>query len=144
MGNFRMWLANFMRGRYGNDEFNKFLIIITLILIVIDIFVSMRWIDIVTVLLLIYIYSRMFSRSINARYAENQRFLAFASKFRKGKGAGYGNGGASGGGFAGFGGDPNNKILRCPGCRQRLRVPKGAGTIIIKCPNCNTQFQKKV
>ena len=143
MGNFRMWLANFMRGRYGNDEFNKFLIIVTFILIVIDIFVGKRWIDIVTVLLLIYIYSRMFSRSINARYAENQRFLAFASKFRKGKSAGFGN--AGGGGFVGFGDrDKDNKILRCPTCGQRLRVPKGAGTIMIKCPNCNTQFQKKV
>lgn len=136
MGNFRMWLANFMRGRYGTDEFNKFLIAVTLILIILDLFVSVRWIDIVTVLLLIYIYARMFSRNFNARYMENQRFLAFASKFRKGKGAG--------GGFSGFGGDSNNKILRCPTCGQQLRVPKGAGTIMIKCPNCNTQFQKKV
>lgn len=139
MGNFRMWLANFMRGRYGNDEFNKFLIAVALILIIIDLFVSMRLIDIMTVLLLIYIYSRMFSRSINNRYRENQKFLAFVSKFSGGKGTG------NGGGFAGFGGrDKDNKILRCPHCGQRLRVPKGAGTIMIKCPNCNTQFQQKV
>ena len=142
MGNFRMWLANFMRGRYGNDDLNKFLIAVTLVLIIFDLFVRWRWIDILTVLLLIYIYSRMFSRSINRRYAENQKFLAFASKFRRGKGASFGN---AGGGFsAGFGGDKDNKILRCPACGQRLRVPKGAGTIMIKCPNCNTQFQKKV
>ena len=142
MGNFRMWFANFMRGRYGNDELNKFLIIVTFVLIIVDIFVPWRWLDFLTVILLIYIYSRMFSRSINNRYRENQKFLALTSKFRKGKGAGFGNDG--GGGFAGFGGDPNNKILRCPTCGQRLRVPKGAGTIMIKCPNCNTQFRKKV
>ena len=142
MGSFKMWLTNFMRGRYGNDDLNKFLIIVTLVLIILDIFVRWRWIDILTVLLLIYIYSRMFSRSINNRYAENQKFLAFASKFRRGKGAGYGN---AGGGFTGFGGgDKDHKVMRCPGCGQRLRVPKGAGTIMIKCPNCNTQFQKKV
>ena len=137
MGNFRMWLANFMRGRYGTDEFNKFLIAITLILIILDLFVRMRWVDILTVLLLIYIYARMFSRNYNARYMENQRFLAFASKFRKGNG---------GGGFSGFSKqrDSSHKILRCPGCGQQLRVPKGAGTIMIKCPNCNAQFQKKV
>ena len=142
MGSFKMWLANFMRGRYGNDDLNKFLIAVTLVLIIFDLFVRWRWIDILTVLLLIYIYSRMFSRSINNRYAENQKFLAFASKFRRGKGAGYGNAGS---GFAGFGGgDKGHKVMRCPGCGQRLRVPKGAGTIMIKCPNCNTQFQKKV
>ena len=140
MGNFRMWLANFMRGRYGTDEFNKFLIAITLILIILDLFVRMRWVDILTVLLLIYIYARMFSRNYNARYMENQRFLAFASKFRKGRSAGYGNGS----GFTGFGTDKEHKIMRCPGCGQKLRVPRGAGTIMIKCPNCNTQFQKRV
>ncbi len=131
MGNFKMWLANFMRGRYGTDDLNKFLLAVALVLIILDLFVRWRFVDILTVLLLIYIYSRMFSRNFNARYMENQKFLAFASKFRKGKGAGFGR-------------DPNNKILRCPGCGQQLRVPKGAGTIMIKCPNCNTQFQKKV
>jgi len=128
MGSFKMWLANFMRGRYGNDDLNKFLIIVTLVLIILDIFVRWRWIDILTVLLLIYIYSRMFSRSINNRYAENQKFLGFISKFR---GVGAVN-------------TKSHKVMRCPGCGQRLRVPKGAGTIMIKCPNCNTQFQKKV
>ena len=128
MGSFKMWLANFMRGRYGNDDLNKFLIAVTLVLIIIDLFVRWRWIDILTVLLLIYIYSRMFSRSINNRYAENQKFLGFISKFR---GVGAVN-------------TKSHKVMRCPGCGQRLRVPKGAGTIMIKCPNCNTQFQKKV
>lgn len=140
MGNFRMWLANFMRGRYGTDDLNKFLLAVALVLIILDLFVRWRFVDILTVLLLIYIYARMFSRNYNARYMENQKFLAFASKFRKNKGAGYG----SGGGFAGFSRDKDHKILRCPGCGQQLRVPRGAGTIMINCPNCNTKFKKKV
>ena len=146
MGNFRMWLANFMRGRYGTDDLNKFLLVVALVLIILDLFVRWRWVDILTVLLLIYIYARMFSRNYNARYMENQKFLVFASKFRKNKGAGYGSAGGFGGGsgFAGFSRDKDHKILRCPGCGQQLRVPRGAGTIMINCPNCNTKFQKKV
>lgn len=75
MNNFRMWLANFMRGRYGTDDLNKFLLVIAVVLIIIDIFVRSWFVDALTVLLLIYIYCRMFSRNINARYMENQRFL---------------------------------------------------------------------
>lgn len=145
MNNFRMWLANFMRGRYGTDELNKFLLIVALVLIILDLFVRWRWLDFLTVIILIYVYSRMFSRSINARYMENQKFLAFASRFRSGKGGGGFAGNRGQGGFSGFAGrDKDNKVLRCPGCGQRLRVPKGAGNIMINCPNCNTKFQKKV
>ncbi|MDO4745791.1 MAG: hypothetical protein Q4B18_04470 [Bacillota bacterium] len=128
MGNFRMWLANFMRGRYGTDELNKFLLIVAFVLIILDLFLHVRLLDVATVLLLILIYARMFSRSINARYAENQKFLNFAAKFRGGRTPA----------------DKTHKILRCPGCGSQLRVPKGAGNIMISCPNCNSKFQKRV
>lgn len=153
MNNFRMWMANLMRGRYGTDELNKFLLVVALVLIILDMFVRWRFIDLLTVLILIYVYCRMFSRNINNRYRENQKFLGFISKFRGGKGSGgyaggYSNAGGSGtGGFSsGFssGRDKTHKILRCPGCGEKLRVPKGAGTIMINCPHCNTKFKKKV
>ena len=131
MNNFRIWLANFMRGRYGTDDLNKLLLIAAFVLIILDFFVRWRILDILTVLILIYVYCRMFSRNINARYAENQKFLALASRFRKG-------GGSS------FARDSSHRILRCPGCGSKLRVPKGAGTILINCPHCNTKFRKKV
>lgn len=140
MNNFRMWMANLMRGRYGTDELNKFLLVVALVLIILDMFVRWRFIDLLTVLILIYVYCRMFSRNINNRYRENQKFLGFISKFRGGKSSG------AGGFSSGFssGKDKTHKILRCPGCGEKLRVPKGAGTIMINCPHCNTKFKKKV
>ena len=138
MSRLSMWFANFMRGRYGTDNLNRFLLIVALITIIVDLFVAWRWVDVLTVILLIYIYARMFSRNINARYRENQKFLALTSRFRNGNGGGAGS-------FAGFGNrDKNHKIFRCPGCGSKLRVPKGAGTIIISCPHCNTKFNKTV
>ncbi len=144
MNRFGMWFANLMRGRYGTDNLNRFLLIVAFVLIIIDMFLRWRLLHLLTVVLLIYIYCRMFSRNINARYRENQKFLQFAARFRKGRsGGGYGSyGGYSGG--AGKTKDKTHKILRCPGCGEKLRVPKGAGTINISCPHCGTKFVKKV
>ena len=126
MNRFGMWFNNMMRGRYGTDNLNRFLLTAAFIIIVIDIFLRWRILDLITVALLIYVYCRMFSRNINARYRENQKFLQFISRFR------------------GRSTDAAHKILRCPGCGEKLRVPKGDGKINISCPHCGTKFIKKV
>lgn len=145
MNRFSMWFANMMRGRYGVDQLNRFLLIVTLILIVIDMFARTRVLHFLTVILLIYTYSRMFSRNIRARSAENQKFLQITSRFRENRN-GYGNSSGRQGGMSGFWKkkDPDHRILRCPGCGEKLRVPRNAGTIRIKCPHCGEQFTKKV
>ena len=145
MNRFSMWFANMMRGRYGVDQLNRFLFILTLVLIVIDMFARTRILHFLTVILLIYTYSRMFSRNIRARSAENQKFLQITSRFRGNRG-GYGNNVGRQGGISGFWKkkDPAHRILRCPGCGEKLRVPRNAGTIRIKCPHCGEQFTKKV
>ena len=61
MNRFSMWFANMMRGRYGVDQLNRFLLIVALVLIVIDMFVRSRILHFLTIILLIYTYSRMFS-----------------------------------------------------------------------------------
>ena len=136
MGRFRMWLTELMRGRYGVDQLNRFLLVVTMVLIIIDMFTRSRILHFVTLILLIYTYSRMFSRNISARMGENQRFMQLVGRFR---------GGRSSGGY-GFGRsrDPEHKILRCPVCGEKLRVPRNAGKIRIKCPHCGEQFTKKV
>ena len=98
MGRFNMWLANVMRGRYGMDNLNRTIMIATFILIVINMFVRSQMINFAVVILLIYIYCRMFSRNVNARYAENQKFLQFESAIKRKFGRG-GSGYSSAGGF---------------------------------------------
>lgn len=138
MNRFSMWFANVMRGRYGMDSMNRFLLIVAFVLIVADWILRWRILDFLTLGLLIYVYCRMFSRNIYARQRENQRFLQLSAKYRRS-----GGGAGAGPGFTVVK-DKTHKILRCPNCGERLRVPKGAGKIMISCPHCHTRFEKKV
>ena len=36
-----------------------------------------------------------------------------------------------------------NRIYKCPSCKQRIRVPRGKGKIAITCPQCRTEFIRK-
>ncbi len=123
---------NFMAGRYGMDQLNQFLSIISLILVILSIFLS-NLLFIIGLALMIYTYFRMFSRNISKRSAENQKFLnlkySLATKRERS-----------------IRHREQKKIyrfFRCPSCKQKVRVPKGRGKICITCPKCKMEFYKK-
>jgi len=35
------------------------------------------------------------------------------------------------------------KYFKCPNCGQKLRVPRGKGTVQVTCFHCHTEFKKK-
>lgn len=144
MGRFGMWFSGFMRGRYGNDNLNKMLMIVTLILIVINFIARSSILNFTVVMMLIYAYSRMLSRNISVRMRENQAYLRFETAVRNRMGRRNGSGFRKDGFGFSAGADKSHKILRCPACGEKLRVPKGAGKINISCPHCGTRFIKKV
>lgn len=149
MGRFNMWMQRFMYGRYGTDSLNKFLLVVALVCIVVGFFWHGYLLRLLTVAVLILIYCRMFSRNFAARGRENQRYLELTSRFRKKNCArgSYRSGTAYGGSCpwnARTQRDKTHKILRCPSCGEKLRVPKGVGKISITCPHCALKFIKKV
>lgn len=123
----------FMQGRYGVDELYRFLFMVALVCVVLNWFFKSSMINaVIWVLLALAIY-RMFSRNHSARYAENQKYLHATAKLR-------------------YQIDQQKKLFQerkyhhiytCPKCRQKIRIPKGKGKIMVRCPKCYHEFQKR-
>ena len=131
--NWRDRLNRFMYGRYGQDQFSRFLLVVCLAALLISFFVRIPGLSIVVLLLLGYVYFRMLSRNVPARYAENQKYLALKARFLGFFG--------KNGGRARRQGD--HMIFRCPKCSQKIRIPCGKGMVEITCPKCRTKFRKR-
>ena len=131
--NWRDRLNRFMYGRYGQDQFSRFLLIVCLVALVISFFVRIPGLGIVVLLLLGYVYFRTLSRNVTARYAENQKFLELKERFlglfrRNGSHARQ---------------QQDHMIFRCPKCSQKIRIPCGKWMVEITCPKCRTKFRKR-
>ena len=129
----------FMQGRYGVDELSRFTMGVALALIILTMFVNIvnrsvgSVLDFLGIAAIVYAYFRIFSRNIQQRYAENQKYLQMTSKLR-----------------LRFNKEKNlmkqrktHHIYACPGCGQKIRIPKGKGKIEIECPKCHTKFVKR-
>lgn len=129
----------FMQGRYGVDELSRFTMGAALVLIILTMFVNIvnrsvgSVLDFLGIAAIVYAYFRIFSRNIQQRYEENRKYLAMTSKLR----------------FR-FNKEKNlmkqrktHHIYSCPGCGQKIRIPKGKGKIEISCPKCHTKFVKR-
>lgn len=137
MNKLREMLAKFMYGRYGTDRLNMFLLIVLIVCAGLNLFVRNGYFSIVMssweTLLIVLIYYRMFSRNIQKRYAENQKYLSLENKVKR---------------FFGRTKYIQEQrkdfhIYTCPQCRQKIRIPKGKGKISIRCPKCGAEFVKK-
>ena len=129
----------FMQGRYGVDELSRFTMGVALALIILTMFVNIvnrsvgSVLDFLGIAAIVYAYFRIFSRNIQQRYAENQKYLQMTSKLR-----------------LRFNKEKNlmkqrktHHIYACPGCGQKIRIPRGKGKIEIDCPKCHPKFVKR-
>ena len=135
----------FMYGRYGMDQLNRFLSTVALIVLVIAAFIRNPVIELIAVALLIWCYYRMFSKNISKRTAENQKYMNFRYRavcfFKQGRNGNFSQKQAQKKAHR-----EQKKIYRfyaCPNCAQKVRVPKGKGKICITCPKCRTEFVKR-
>ena len=129
-------IGRFMAGRYGNDKLNQFMMAVFLVCAVLNLFVRNAYASTVLnsweCLLILLVCIRMFSRNISKRYAENQKYLALENRLRR------------------FFGQKRYlmqqrkeyHIYKCPGCKQKIRIPRGKGKISIRCPKCGEEFIK--
>ena len=128
----RQRMARFMAGRNGNDNFNLFLLVCEVVLLLLGSLTG-GGMFLPALFLLGYIYFRMLSRNVYKRQEENSRYLRakykVQSKLRLVKER--------------WKQRRDYKFFRCPGCRNRLRLPRGKGRIQITCPRCGHRFGGK-
>lgn len=123
----------FMAGRYGTDSFSKFLLVICLLCLVINMIFRIPALYLVGLAILVYCYFRMFSRNYAKRSAENAFYLkrteGIRRFFRKQKSHSQIR--------------KTHHLYKCRKCGQMIRIPKGKGRIEITCPKCKYSFVKK-
>ena len=126
------WLNRFMVGRYGSDSLNKALLWVYLALALVSFFVQPA--IVLGAIVLVIIFFRMFSKNIAGRYAENQKYLQLAGKFK--------------GCFSlqkrKWNDRKTHRYRNCPACRATLRLPYKKGTHTVCCPKCRHNFQVKI
>ncbi len=131
----------FMYGRYGIDELGKDMLIAAIAVSVIGMIFNLFSLKIVAlalnavnIVLIAFIIYRAFSKNINRRVMENHAYLAKTQKMRT-KSKLY---------RTMFRERKQYRYIKCPGCKNYCRVPKGKGKIKITCRVCAKQFTKKV
>ena len=126
----------FMIGRNGNDELNRFLLAADMVLILLSVIFSKgigRLLSPIALVLLGFTYYRMFSRDLIRRSDENAKYFRIREHFlgmirvRKEQ----------------WVQRKDYKFFVCPACKATLRVPKGRGKIKIVCRKCGNSFMGK-
>lgn len=133
---FKDRVARFMYGRYGMDQFSRFLVIAALVFLVLSMFFggllnTIFWLA--GLAALIFCYVRAFSKNFEKRRNENNWYLkkqnAVKRWFRSWKER--------------WSQRKDYKFFRCPSCKSLLRVPKGKGRIQLSCRQCGHRFERK-
>lgn len=125
-------LYAFMYGRYGVDTLNIVLMGCCLTAFLLNIFitgVALRFVGYGIWLLVIF---RMFSKQAYKRNQENKKFMQIISPLTRRKKL-----------YQTRKQDPTHKYYRCSSCQQIVRLPKGRGKVVVKCPKCQHQFEKR-
>lgn len=126
-------LQQFMTGHYGSDQFTLFLTISGLVCSVLSSFRHLRFLYLISLILIFYGVFRTFSKNYEKRRNELNWYLRWSEKpkayikllmnqIRDRK---------------------THRYFRCKNCKTVMRVPKGRGKIEITCPKCRMKTIKK-
>lgn len=124
----------FMYGRYGVDKLYMASAIFLIALQVLQIFIRNPFLSIITFILIIWMFFRVFSKNISARQRENQFFLKFTgivkSKWRM---------------FIRRMKDlSSHRYRKCSECKTTLRLLRKRGTHKVRCPKCGHLLNVKI
>lgn len=126
------WLRNLLSGRYGIDQLNIALFVISMVLTLISSITKLNFLLYLSYIPLLFCIFRIFSKNINLRVKENNTYCkyfypiinCFKNQYKL------------------LFGTKTHKYYKCPGCKQLVRVPRGVGKVKVICPKCKTKFMK--
>jgi len=122
-----------MYGRYGPDHLGVAMIVVSLVLNLLHGILRLAPLMYVAYVVLALAVFRVLSRNTVRRRRENDRFIRYWWPLRT-------NAGRS---LMKLRHRKTHKFLRCPGCSNTLRVPRGKGKLQITCPKCGERFFKR-
>ena len=119
-------LMKFLEGRYGVDVLGRDLLVLSIGIMILDLFIRSQFLGLVPSIISFYVVFRTLSKNYSKRYNENRIYALFKQRIKTNT--------------------LDRKKFRyftCKKCKQKVRVPKGRGKITITCPRCNHKFDKK-
>lgn len=126
-------LRKFMIGRNGADELGMAMLMCSIIVLLVSAITGSGLLNLLSTVLYVLIIFRMFSRNVEKRYQENQKYLAVRDKYRTA--------------FSQWKVRVKNgkqyKYFKCPQCHSWLRLPRNVGEVTITCGKCKHAFKKK-
>lgn len=140
MNGFREKIYRFMQGRYGFDQFSRFLMTAGLVMAILCMFLRFLPTHIpyyicsfLNTFFYVFAVFRMLSRNISKRTLENEKYLSLRNKvmpffdeWTKNLR------------------DKNYVYKKCPKCSAKLRLKRIKGKHITKCPKCGLKFNVRV
>ncbi len=141
---FALWMSKAMAGRHGGDSFSVAQLVLYCILLLLSSIFRNSVLFILALVVLVWCIWRMLSRSQEQRWKENEWFLGWWRPIWNGM-RGISSRFHSAQDYATMKARDRNvyRYYKCPKCKNKLRVPKGKGTIAITCPVCHTEFTKR-
>ncbi|MDO5717842.1 MAG: hypothetical protein Q4P34_02565 [Tissierellia bacterium] len=131
--------SEFMIGRYGLDKFGRRLQLFFFISLIISFLLKLNnkggalFFEIATLLIIIFLYYRIFSKDIFKMRKQQEDYFRFERKItipiiklkRK------------------IFGTKSNIYISCPYCKDELRLPRGKGKLKVTCPKCKKIFIRR-
>lgn len=140
---FIMWYSKAMAGRHGGDQLSIALLVLYCILLMFSSIFHTLLLFLLALAALVFCILRMLSRNNGQRWKENTWFMSWWGPVwnrMRGISAHF----HSEQEFAAMKARDRDvsRYFKCPKCKNKLRVPKGKGKIVITCPVCHTSFTK--
>lgn len=130
---FKNGLRNFMIGRNGTDQLSLALLIGGIVLSLLSSLTRILLFYYLGLAAYIWAIFRMFSRNVEKRRDENQRYVRFRQNFKSNVRQF----------FVRIKNIKKYRYFRCPECKARLRLPRKVGEVTVTCGKCHHQFRQK-